>query len=97
MNKEYKSGIAGKAAVRFGGKIVTVYGSAIEDPSVLVVAFCETKQEYEVGDPSEGAEHHGPQVTLCFPDLKSLDVLRQNLDNIETEFKRRLEEGGEHE
>lgn len=97
MNKEYKSGITGKAEVRFGGRIATLCGSVIANPDVLVVAFCETKQEGEVGVPCEGAEHYGPQVMLCFPDLKSLDVLRQNLDNIETEFKRRLEEGGDHE
>lgn len=97
MSKEYKSGITGKAVVRFGGRIATVCGSAVEVPDVLIVAFCETKQEHEVGDPCEGAEHYGPQVELCFPDLKSLDALSQNLDNLETEFKRRLEEGGEHE
>ena len=98
MNKEYKSGITGKAEVRFGGRIATLCGSAMVYPDVLVVAFCETKHEGEVGVPyEEGADHYGPQVMLCFPDLKSLDALRQNLDNIETEFKRRLEEGGEHE
>ena len=50
MNKEYKSGITGKAEVRFGGRIATLCGSAMVEPDVLVVAFCETKQEGEVGE-----------------------------------------------
>lgn len=86
-NIEYRSGITGRAQVRFGGRIHIGVGYS-PDTKVGGIGLHELKEEYQVGaDLPKNPEQYDEQVTLVFNNLESIEIVRDALDMLETAFK----------
>ena len=80
---KYKSGITGKAAVWFGGKIAIGIGKCEDMPCVVL---CEADKEHTIGEDLPLNTPRNEMVFLHFPQLESLKSFRKALDLVENYF-----------
>jgi hypothetical protein len=87
MKEENKrtSYIRGRAVVRFGGAIGIEVGHY--ESGEFVVAFKEAKEQKEVGDEIGIGETWDTQVILVFDNPKSVSMVRDALDCVESGLK----------
>ena len=85
--EDYKSGITGRAEVRFGGK-VKFTGITVKGMPIHGIALSEWFNKGELGTQMSDEElAYDTQVTILFNDLKSVDIFRMVLDGVEAQFK----------
>ena len=93
-NNEYRSGIYGRAEVRFGGKIfvdaVTFHGMDGRDRHGLTLAEFYTNGE--VGAPPADQRIHEAQVFMVFDNIRSVEMVEQALMTIREDMKRDAEQ-----
>lgn len=88
-DNEYKSGIYGKAEVRFGGKIqlgIAQFGGGIHG-----ITMSEFFDNGKVGEENPSQDHHDPQVFLLFNNIKSVEMLEQCLMSVREYLKQDVE------
>ena len=89
---KYQSGISGRAQIRFGGKIKFALVSAKHMP-VHGIALSEWFEQREPGEEMpDSALAHDDQVMILFDNIKSIDMFRQVLDDLEARFKHDAEQ-----
>ena len=82
-----KSSIIGRAFIVFGGKIAIQYYFD-KDKNEGGLSFLELKEDFNVGDKiSKDTETSGERVIMHFPELQSLEIVRDALDGLEMCFK----------
>jgi hypothetical protein len=86
---DYRSGIIGRARVKFGGAIkITVHGGIEHDEVRVAVSLSEVKEQIGVGEKiPDNIENYGTQVWLEFNNIISIDMLRDALDCVEEYIK----------
>ena len=91
-NKEYQSGIIGKAQACFGGKIFIELIKARTKKEIYGIILSEAYQKAEVGTPPVCQEFHEPQVIMYFDTVKSVDMMEEALMRVREKLKRATEE-----
>lgn len=74
-------GITGNAFIAFGGGKVLIEGGGNKEMNVGVIALSEVK------DKSSTDDRYDTQVQMVFPNLKSINILRDALNGLEDMFK----------
>ena len=88
---KYRSGIIGKARVKFGGAIrIGIHGGVLNDSDKVIAAISlsEVMEPTDVGNEvPESTKDFGQQVWLEFNNLTSIDMMRDALDCLEEYLK----------
>lgn len=86
MDNEVTSYVRGRAEAVFGGAILIGIGYNEKDNTGAIM-LSEAEKNLGVGAEIGDTKSYDPQVVLVFNDLRSIDVMRDALDNLEYAFK----------
>lgn len=86
MDDEVRSYVRGRAEAVFGGaiKVSIGYDKATESGAIML---SEIEKNIGIGAEIGDTKSYDPQVVLVFNDIRSIDVMRDALDNLEYAFK----------